>query len=84
MTSGTNDTFGSSIVSAVEGNLLDLDSGDTISELPANRLSLTGSANANRRQSMNLIFTTDHKLRLSNNDTIASAFTESAPVDSST
>lgn len=57
---------------SVEGNLIDFDSGnDVLTELPNNRLSLPGSNSSSRRQSMNLIFTQDHKLRLSNNDTLS-------------
>lgn len=58
----------------VVGNLIDLDGGVVLSELPGSRLSLPGGSNSNsnsRRQSMNLMFTTDHKLRLSNNDAVS-------------
>lgn len=37
---------------------------------PNNRLSISGNTGVNRRQSMNLMFTQDHKLRLLNENTL--------------
>jgi len=70
-------------VAAVERNLIDVDSGgagDIFGEANNNRLSLPGSNSSSRRQSLNLIFTTDHKLRLSNADSIT---LEATPVQQS-
>lgn len=63
------------VVTVVEGNLIDLDSAET--EAPTNnRHSFSGSNNnPSRRMSMNLTFTTDHKLRISNADIVTGGST---------